>query len=352
MPRRKKTTVDEATVSTESTVAQKEEKMYQKVGKQVAKAKAAKGGELTREELTQAVLTPPEMIDEDGLFMGEDYEKINRKKNAKELKKAIKERYIYDPRKYTMRVRVYFTNELLAITPGDPELLASFNASKTMDAPTRDEEIQMMGAQAVTDKGREKFDRDIETGNLLWGNWRWLGFFKARTKSLRNDEESLAAKMSSYENVLNENVSFKGHWSKLTIPKGKSIYTCDRPMPGDYNRPTAIKSSEAAPAGTVTAFTVQTNVLTVGNKKQGYSFNLMDELRDCLDSGAMFGTGGWRGSGKKGQFLWEELGEDGSVIGGNTEYYLGMTSEDPRFRDTFYNYIRGTEVDDSDDFQL
>lgn len=360
MPRGRKKTVnvDEATVSTETTVATEAtttegEKIYEKVKKQVASAKKAKGSDLTREELTQACLTSPDMIDKNGLFMGEDYEKIMSKKNADIMLKAIKNRYVYDPRKYTMRVRVYFTNELLAVAPGDPEMLASFNASKTMDAPTRDEEIQMMGAQAVTNKQREKFDRDIKNGNPLWGNWRWLGFFKARTKSLRSDEETLAATMTSYENVLNENVSFAGHFSKITIPKGKEIYVCDRPMPGDgFKRETAIKSSEAAPAGTVTAFTVQTNVLKVGNKKKGVEFILMDELRDCLDSGAMFGTGGWRGSGKKGQFLWEELDSEGKVIGGNTKYYLGITSEDPNFKDVFYDYIRHMEVDDSDDFQL
>ena len=358
MPRGKKNSVnvDEATVSTETTVATEattteEEKIYETVKKQVASAKKAKGSDLTREELTQACLTSPDMIDENGLFKGEDYEKIVSKKNAEAMLKAIKERDIYNPVKYTMRCRIIFINDWLAVSPGDPEMMASFIASKTMDAPTRDEEIQMAGAQAVVDKQRERFDRDLSTGKLKWGNWRCLGFYKARTEALRKDAGADATELSSYKNVLNENISFKGHWSAINPPAGKGIFICDRPMPGDgYKRETAIKSSEGLPAGTVTGFTVQTNVLKTG--KKGSEIILMNVLRDCLDSGFKYGTGGWRGSGKKGQFLWEELDEDGNVIGGNMKTYIGLNSTDPGFKEAFYAFINAQDFDDSDDFCL
>ena len=122
-------------------------------------------------------------------------------------------------------------------------------------------------------------------------------------------------------------------------------------MPGDgYKRETAIKSSEGLPAGTVTGFTVQTNVLKTG--KKGSEIILMNVLRDCLDSGFKYGTGGWRGSGKKGQFLWEELDEDGNVIGGNMKTYIGLNSTDPGFKEAFYAFINAQDFDDSDDFCL
>jgi hypothetical protein len=41
-----------------------------------------------------------------------------------------------------------------------------------------------------------------------------------------------------------------------------------------------------------------------------------DLIREWLDYGELHGLGQWRNSGK-GSFVWEELDENGNVIGGN-----------------------------------
>ena len=349
---RKNAAPEEAVKTTTST--EKEPKVADRVAKEIASAKKANGGkELTREQLTEACMTPKDMIDENGIFMGEDYQSIIKKPNGLKLIEGMKNRTKYDPNKESMWVRVYFTNTLLAVAPGDPELMASHLAKMSMDAQTRDEQVQTIGAQAVANKQREVFERR-SNGRLIWSAHRWLGFFKARCEALRKDLDTEAASMTAYKNVLNENISFTAQYYPINLPKGGEISILDRPMPGDgYKRETSIKSSEAAPAGTTTSFIVQSNVTNAGAKKKGSKeVSIFEVLAQCLDSGVEYGTGGWRGSGKRGQFLWESLDEDGHVSGGNTKEYLGVTSEDPDFKEAFYAYIESRTFEDIDDFQL
>lgn len=46
--------------------------------------------------------------------------------------------------------------------------------------------------------------------------------------------------------------------------------------------------------------------------------NGMDMVRECLNYGRMRGIGQWRNSGK-GTYLWDELDDNGNVIGGNNK---------------------------------
>ena len=43
-------------------------------------------------------------------------------------------------------------------------------------------------------------------------------------------------------------------------------------------------------------------------------------MRECLDYGIRRGLAQWRNSGK-GRYVWEELDDDGNVIGGNKADY-------------------------------
>lgn len=45
---------------------------------------------------------------------------------------------------------------------------------------------------------------------------------------------------------------------------------------------------------------------------------LEDMVRECLNYGRMRGIGQWRNSGK-GTYLWDELEDNGNVIGGNNK---------------------------------
>lgn len=300
--------------------------------------------------------TPEELVDKDGIFMGEEgsqarkeYEKLQKKPNKDKLIKAMKERYVYNPNKAHMNVRIILTCELLAMSPGTQNIYANFIAGHALDAMSREEEVNTLGAQEVTERGRSVFD--VINGKIVWPSRRWLGFFKSRFAAQRRDEDSLTTQLSSYKDKLDENISFTAQWFPVKFPKGTSTGICDRTMPGDgFKRPTSIKSSESAPAGTITNFTVQTNLSTTG--KKGSTFNYLDALRECLDAGVEYGTGEWRGSGKKGTFVWEELDDEGNVIGGNTLKHIGCTSADPNFKEKFYEYVNARLVGEEDTLEL
>lgn len=327
------------------------------------KAAAAAAETAATQEEKKVYTTPKDEIDEaTGLYIGKPGS--NERKEFERLMKlppdvrnrrikACKERYIYNPNKYHMNVRIILTKELLAMSPGtgNQDMYAKFIAGHAIDAQTREDEVNTYGAQEVTDKGRSIFD--VINGKIVWPSRRWLGYFKSKTGADRRDDEALVVDLSSYKGVFDENISFTAENFPVTLPKSANGKTgiCDRSIPGDgYKRETSIKSSQTAPPGTITRFTVQTNVKTVG--KKGCEMDFMNILRECLDAGIFSGTGEWRGSGKKGTFLWEELDDDGKVIGGNTEYYIGCNSEDPNFKEAFYEYVASTEVGEEDTLEL
>lgn len=322
------------------------------------------------ENTNEKYTTNPNAIDENGIYMGEpdakgnksnaqiEYEKLRKKLESMDDEKrseyldAIKNRYVYDPNKYHMRIRIIFINELLAMSPGNKDIYATFIADHAIDAMTREDQINTLGAQEVVNKGRSVFDRDVN-GNIVWPSYRWLGYFKATMGALGRDEETETTKVTSYKSKNDMNMSFTAEAYPINLPAGGVIGHCDRTIPGDEfkKRPTSIKSSETAPIGTVTTFTVQTNIKNAG-KKGGPAVGYLDALRECLDTGVNYGTGEWRGSGKKGNFVWEELDEEGHVIGGNTLKVIGATTENPAFKEIFWAYIKSREVGAADTLTL
>ena len=127
-------------------------------------------------------------------------------------------------------------------------------------------------------------------------------------------------------------------------------------MPGDgFKRETSIKSSEAAPIGTTTYFVVQIeNRIVSGNEKKKGADGVETKtvIAEALSNGVTKGTGGWRGSGNYGKFLWEELSEDGTVLDGNTATCLGCTSNDEEFKEAFYKFADNLTVADEDEAEL
>ena len=94
---------------------------------------------------------------------------------------------------------------------------------------------------------------------------------------------------------------------------GLKIDTCIRPLRADTPQGprTSIAASETVPEGSTIDFVIELEY---------------DELRDmvveCLNYGRLRGLGQWRNAGK-GRYLWQELDDDGNVIGGNLDMYMG-----------------------------
>ena len=348
MARTKKTEVSEA-METQTT-----EKVADIVKKQIKAATKAKGSALNREELTKACLTDPDMVDEHGVFMGEDYAKILKKPHAAEELDRIANMYQYDPVKEKMIIRVYFIDCLLAVAPGNPEMKASHITKMSMDAMSRDQEIMLAGAQQVIDKERERFE--TIDGRLVWSAHRWMAYLRDRANCIASVGDSKTSEASNLKaNVLNR-ISFTRKFYPITLPAGGKLGHCDRSMPGDnYNRATSIKSSEKAPIGTTTYFVVQLENRVVCGKEKDKKVGTREVIREALNNGVSKGTGGWRGSGVSwGTFLWEEIDEKGVVLDGNTYKYLGCTSNEPEFKECFYEFANNhiyTE-DNELEFQL
>lgn len=69
----------------------------------------------------------------------------------------------------------------------------------------------------------------------------------------------------------------------------------------------SIAKSETVPDGSTIEFEVEC-----------LDPKLEDMVRECLNYGRMRGIGQWRNSGK-GTYLWDELDDNGNVIGGNNK---------------------------------
>lgn len=337
--------------TTPTTPVTETQKISDIVSRNVKAATKEKGSPLTREELTQACLTPKDMIDEHGVFMGEDYAKILKKPHSAEELDIIAKKYQYDPVKDRMLIRIYFFDELLAVTPGDPQITSSYLNGLSCDAMSRDEEIMVAGAQAVADKMRERFE--VIDGKLVWHARRWMSYIRDRANCIQSVGDSQTSEASNLKNNVLNRISFSRTYFPLTLPKGGKIRYDDRGMPGDgYKRETSLKSSEAAPIGTTTYFVVQIENRVVCGKEKDKRVSTRDVIREALNNGVTKGTGGWRGSGLTGKFLWEELNPEGVVIDGNTLHYLGCTSNESGFKDAFYAYARNRQMADAEHAEL
>ena len=217
-----------------------------------------------------------------------------------------------------MKVRVTYMEELLGTASANPEIHSEFIASKAPEAPSREEEVASLGAEAVEEKAMTVFPRlneeekiirqiDPDTEVPFTWNYQWKGFFKDSCGMLRRGTGFKSAKLTAFKKVIDGLVFVKERKIPLILPEGGKIGECQRPLRAStaQGERIALAHSETVPAGTKQEFTVMV-----------LKDDLMGYVREWLDYGALHGTGQWRNSGK-GAYFWEELDNDGNVIGGN-----------------------------------
>ena len=206
-----------------------------------------------------------------------------------------------------IRVRMTLTEEALGMMPTDQEIHETYIASKAPDAPSIEEEVEAVGVDGVVEKTMTIFPKLADGVPFLW-DYQIKGFFKDSWGMLRraNDEDTGKAckAIKAYKKMID---------GLLFIRERKIPIACSGPM-GDCQRPlraataqgdrVALAHSETVPAGSQFAFTIE--LLDVGMEKA---------VRECLDYARLRGFAQWRNSGK-GTAVWEELDENGNVIGG------------------------------------
>ena len=204
-----------------------------------------------------------------------------------------------------MKVRITLQEEMLGMSPSDPEIYRKYIADAAPDAPSIEEEVAAVGVEEVLDKCTTIFPRD-EHGNPIMWNYQWKGFFKdacgmlsrvagkdENGKKLKNANES--CKLTAYKKVIDGLIFVFPR--KIPIIFNGEIGSCQRPLRAQtaQGERIALANSETIPAGATMEITIK--MLSDDHEKV---------VREWLDYGELRGLGQWRNSGK-GIFTYEIL---------------------------------------------
>ena len=197
----------------------------------------------------------------------------------------------------TLKVRLTLTEEALGMMPTSKEVHEEFIASKAPDAPSIEEEVEAVGVEEVVEKQKTVFPR-MDDGTLFFWDYQLRGMVKDAIGMLRKVTNTACSKVTSYKKAVDGLIFVKER--RIPIHLG-----------GDIGDRVALANSETVPAGSWIEFTFEI-----------LQDSLEKAVRECLDYGLRRGLAQWRNSGK-GRYYWEELDDDGNVIGGNKAEYQG-----------------------------
>lgn len=203
----------------------------------------------------------------------------------------------------TMKVRVTFIEPILGTSPANEEVYRDFIGSKAPDAATVDDEVAAIGADAVVEKGMTVFPR-LEDGTPFLRDYQIKGFFKDTCGGLRKVKGSKSEKIKAYKKEIDRLIFPEPRC--IPIKFDGEIGECQRPLRAQtaQGERVSLAISEQVPAGA----TIEFSIVMLADHA--------DAVREWLDYGKYSGIGQWRNSGK-GRYLWEELDDNGNVIGGN-----------------------------------
>ena len=216
-----------------------------------------------------------------------------------------------------IRVRLTFISEILGTQPGNQAIHTTYVASKAPDAEKMADEIAAIGAEMVTEKTMTIFPRNAEGDEIFWA-YQIRGFFKTSQQTLnRIYEKKKFPNMTAFKTKIDNLVFVKAvqdRWDGretgiiIHYPEGvEESYDCERPLRAETAQGprVALAHSETCPEGSW----IEMDIMTRAD-------DLMKYVPEWLNSGIYYGISQWRNAGK-GRFVWEQLDEDGNVIGGN-----------------------------------
>lgn len=215
----------------------------------------------------------------------------------------------------TIKVRLTLTEEMLGTQPADEEVYDRFIASNAPDAQTRAEEIEEHGVGDVAERGRTVFPR-LDDGTPYIYDYQIKGMLKDTCGMLNRlsgkDPETgkkipanECSKIKAYKKEIDGLIFVKPR--KIPIRFTGGIGDCQRPLRAQtmQGERVTLASSDTVPEGA----TMEFEICMMNPAHAAF-------VREVLDYGEYRGLGQWRNSGK-GKYLWEELDENGAVIGGN-----------------------------------
>ena len=193
-----------------------------------------------------------------------------------------------------IKVKLTFLEEVLGTASADKEIHDTFIASKAPDASSREEEIEALGVEEVTEKSMTVFPRNADGKPIFW-DYQIKGFFKDACGMLRKIPDSASSKIKAYKKEIDGLIFVKER--EIPIIFDGEIGSCQRPLRAQtaQGERVALANSETVPAGSTIEFTIQ--LMCDTHEKA---------VREWLDYGVYRGIGQWRNSGK-GKFEWSEV---------------------------------------------
>ena len=193
-----------------------------------------------------------------------------------------------------LKVRLTFIEGLLGTANSDPNIHEEFIASKSPDAPSREEEIAALGVDEVIQRGKTIFSRD-ENGNPMLWDYQIKGFFKDACGALRKVTGSESSKIKAYKKEIDGLIFPQPR--KIIIHTTEEIGSCQRPLRANtpQGERTTLANSEEIAANSYIDITIKC-----------LCDSHMAVVKEWLDYGELKGLGQWRNSGK-GRFTWEQI---------------------------------------------
>lgn len=208
------------------------------------------------------------------------------------------------------KIRIKFIESLLGTASSDPEIHSHYIASKSEDAQKIEEEVAAIGVDEAIERGKTIFARMEDGTPHLW-DYQIKGFFKDACGMLRRVPGTKSVKLKAYKKEIDGLIFVFPRKIPLWLPEELDLSEtdCQRPLRAStpQGERVALAHSEEVPAGTYTEATIMC---------------LRDDqwplVKEWLDYGILRGIGQWRNSGK-GRMVWEELDNNGNVVGGNAD---------------------------------
>ena len=217
-----------------------------------------------------------------------------------------------------MKVRITFIEPVLGTWPANPDVAADFVASKSPDAATVEDEIARLGVDAVVEKGMTVFPKAWNGAPILY-DYQIKGAFKDACGMLsrltgkdENGKKKKAVnesgKMTAYKKIIDGLIFVQPR--EIIIHNYDKIGNCQRPLRAQtaQGERVSLANSEEIRAGSW----IDCEIICLDPSHE-------DAVREWLNYGRLRGIGQWRNSGK-GRYVWDELAENGAIIGGNNEF--------------------------------
>lgn len=191
-----------------------------------------------------------------------------------------------------LKVKLTFIEPILGTASGNKELHTEFIASKAPDAPSREEEVEALGADEVEKKEMTIFPK-LDDGTAFIWDYQIRGFFKHACSMMRLVPGSESEKLKAYKKIIDGLVFVKER--KIPIHYNGSISNLQRPLRAStpQGERIALANSEMINEGATVEFTIQF-----------HQDKMESTIIEWLDYGQWNGIGQWRNAGF-GRFKYE-----------------------------------------------